>query len=101
MWIQLNAALTDQRRAEISLIGPIQAWKDSTIGISNNFSANFNFASRPSFIQELNEMSSICTPLSYAGLHVNIIINYNGLHVVKMLIDPNDNSHGECMTPLK
>ena len=64
IWIQLNAALTDQRRAEISLIGPIQAWKDSTIGISNNFSANFNFATRQSFIQELNEMSSACTPLS-------------------------------------
>ena len=45
-------------------------------------------------------MSCACTPLSYAGLHVTIIINNNVLHVGKMLIDPNDYSHGECMTIL-
>ena len=59
MWIQLNAALTDQRRAEIRLIGPSLTGKDSTIGFSNNFTLNIIFASQ-SFIQGLNEMLSAC-----------------------------------------
>ena len=42
----LNAILTDQRRDEISLIGPNASWKDSAADISNNFTFNLIFASQ-------------------------------------------------------
>lgn len=51
----LNAILTDQRRDEISLIGPNASWKDSAADISNNFTFNLIFAS-----QSLPCMYGIC-----------------------------------------
>ena len=69
MWIQQDDTLTDQRRAEISLIGPSRAWKDSTNGSFRLFLAQFHFC-QPSFIQAHVGRVHICRPVSCAGLHI-------------------------------